>query len=269
MLIAQISDLHIKPAGEKAYGVVDTEAALKACVAAIMALPRRPDMVLATGDLVDAGLPEEYERLRALLAPLDMPVHPIVGNHDDRANLRIAFPDLPATGPFVQYTVDDWPVRIVALDSLIPGKTHGELCAERLGWLDEALAARPDKPTVVMVHHPPFDTGLQMMDRLRLARPEELAGVIARHKQVLRILCGHVHRPIQALFAGTLAVACPSSAHQMLLDIDPAQTPGFMLEPAGFMLHLLASDGLVTHTVPVGDWPGPYPFRRAGGPKMS
>jgi Icc protein len=269
MLIAQISDLHIKPAGEKAYGVVDTEAALKACVAAIMALPRRPDMVLATGDLVDAGLPEEYERLRALLAPLDMPVHPIVGNHDDRANLRIAFPDLPATGPFVQYTVDNWPVRIVALDSLIPGKTHGELCAERLGWLDEALAARPDMPTVVMVHHPPFDTGLQMMDRLRLARPEELAGVIARHKQVLRILCGHVHRPIQALFAGTLAVACPSSAHQMLLDIDPAQTPGFMLEPAGFMLHLLASDGLVTHTVPVGDWPGPYPFRRAGGPKMS
>ncbi len=86
-LIAQITDLHIRPSGKKAYGVVDTEAMLRAAVDSIMAQPKKPDAVIASGDLTDCGLVEEYELLRDCLTPLSMPVYLIPGNHDRRSVL--------------------------------------------------------------------------------------------------------------------------------------------------------------------------------------
>jgi 3',5'-cyclic-AMP phosphodiesterase len=136
MLIAQISDMHVKAPGELLYRRIDTAAYLAQAVAHIMALDPRPDVALATGDLVEAGKPEEYAHLRQLLAPLAMPVHLIPGNHDAREALREVFADhayLPKSG-FLHYTIESYPVRLVALDSLVPGKTHGELCNERLDW---------------------------------------------------------------------------------------------------------------------------------------
>ena len=101
MLIAQISDTHIRPKGVLAMGRVDTAGHLARAVAHIMALRPAPDVVLVTGDLVDAGMAEEYAHLRELLAPLPMPVHLIPGNHDLRDPLRAAFTDhgyLPRDG---------------------------------------------------------------------------------------------------------------------------------------------------------------------------
>src|SRR5262249_19750049 len=110
-------------------------------VAHIMKLDPRPDIVLATGDLVEAGKPEEYANLRRLLAPLSMPVFVIPGNHDARDTLRAGFADhayLPRDG-FIQYTIEDLPLRLIALDTLVPGKGHGELCEERLAWAEARL----------------------------------------------------------------------------------------------------------------------------------
>src|ERR1700754_97193 len=90
-LIAQITDMHIRPAGKKAYQVVDTEAMLRAAVSSILAQPKKPDIVLGTGDLTDCGLVEEYELLRDILKPLPMPVYLIPGNHDRRENLLGVF----------------------------------------------------------------------------------------------------------------------------------------------------------------------------------
>lgn len=264
LVVAQITDMHIKPEGRLAYERVDTAPALAACVAAILALDPRPDLVVATGDLVDAGRADEYVRLRELLAPLAMPVFLMTGNHDDRAALRAVFPDHRYLGRdgFVQYAVDDWPVRLVALDTLIPGQGGGALCDERLAWLDAELGRVPGRPTLVALHHPPFRTFIDGMDKFDLAGSDGLARVIARHPQVERLLCGHLHRPIQARFAGTLASTCPSPAHQVHLDLKPEGLFGFTLEPPGFQLHVFeAGTPLVTHTVPIGDWPGPYPFR--------
>src|SRR5512136_3015018 len=132
MLICQISDLHVTT-GERLSGVVDTNAMLRACVAHIGALPTRPDVLLVTGDLVDRGRPEEYARVRAALAPLGLPTHVIPGNHDHRDALRAAFADNAAmrgTSGFVQYVVEDHPLRIVMLDTVIPGEGGGRLCAE-------------------------------------------------------------------------------------------------------------------------------------------
>ena len=143
MIIAQITDTHIKPPGQFAYRVVDTATCLRAAVRALDRLVPAPAAVVVTGDLVDRGLPEEYAHLRALLEPLRMPVYLIPGNHDDRDALRAGFKEdgyFPASG-FLHYTADIGPLRLVALDTLVPGEGGGELCEARLEWLAAALGA--------------------------------------------------------------------------------------------------------------------------------
>ena len=264
MLICQISDLHIKAAGRLSYRVVDTARMLRACIAHIASAPHRPDVILATGDLADLGRPEEYAVLRELLAPLAMPVHLIPGNHDDREALRAAFPDhgyLGQWAPFAQYVLEDYPLRIVALDTVIPGEGRGRLCEARLEWLERTLAARPDRPTVVIMHHPPFRTFIGHMDDVGLEGADRFRAVVARHPQVERILCGHLHRPIEARVAHAIASTCPSPAHQIVLDLRPGAPEGFAMEPPGYQLHLWTpATGMVSHTAFVGAWAGPYPF---------
>ena len=262
--MAQISDLHIKREGELSYGVVDTAAMLRRCVAQLLHAPRRPDLLLVTGDLVDSGSPQEYATLRRLLAPLAVPAYFIPGNHDDRAALRAEFTDQPwlhQWPPYIQYAIDDWPLRIVALDSVIPGDDGGRLCDERLAWLDATLAAAPRVPTLVMLHHPPFRTWITGMDRHGLEAPEKFATVIARHVQVERIICGHMHRAIDARLGRMPVSVCPSPAHQIALDMAPQARASFVMEPPAYQLHLWsAGSGLVTHTVPIGNFAGPYGF---------
>jgi 3',5'-cyclic AMP phosphodiesterase CpdA len=264
MLLCQISDLHIKAQGGLSYRVVDTAAMLRRCVDHIAALKRQPDALVVTGDLVDSGGAEEYEFLRGLLAPLKMPTYLIPGNHDERDAMRTAFADHPwlSGRERIEYVIDTHPLRIVALDTVIPGKSGGQVSAESMAWLDQVLAAEPDKPTIVMMHHPPFASGIVYMDRMGLDNAHLLANVIARHPQVERVLCGHLHRSIQTRFAGTLASTCPSTAHQIMLDLGEGAPGRFVMEPPGYQLHLWSSaSGLVSHTVAIGEFDGPYSFR--------
>ena len=263
MLLCQISDFHVRPDRRLAYRRVDTATMLERCVARILALPQRPDAVIATGDLVDFGTEGEYRLLRELLAPLPMALYLMPGNHDAREALRASFADhayLRQWAPFVQYAIDDHPLRLVALDTVVPGRGEGALCVERLAWLDATLAAAPSRPTVVALHHPPFETGIGHMDRLGLAGIDGLAEVIARHPQVERLISGHIHRPITARFAGTVATTCPSTAHQIALDLAPDARDAFVMEPPAFQLHRWDGRALVTHTVYVDAFDGPHPF---------
>jgi 3',5'-cyclic-AMP phosphodiesterase len=258
MLLCQISDMHIVSEGKLAYGRVDTVAMLQRCVRKILALPRRPDAVVATGDLTDHGSADEYGLLAELLAPLTMPVFLAAGNHDDRGALQRAFPRhayLAGDNPFIQYAIDDFDVRLLVLDTTVPGEPGGALCAERLQWLDRALLAS-QRPTIVAQHHPPFTTGLTMMDEMGLADPAGEEAVIARHPHVQCVIGGHYHRTVQARFAGTVASICPSTAHQLALNLLPNASIAFALEPSGFQLHLWNGSRIVTHTVPVEDFPG-------------
>ena len=273
MLIAQISDTHIlapgkryhgpvqTPGGERVTGEFDTAACLSRAIAALNALFPRPDITVITGDLVDHGEPEEYEHLRALLAPLQMPFFVIPGNHDAREPLREAFRRdgyFPAKG-FLQYAIEDGPLRILALDTLVPGKHHGSLCMERLDWLDRALAMQPGRPTVIIMHHPPFPTAITYMDNYGLENAAGFAEIVARHPQVERILCGHLHRAIDRRFAGTVAGTAPATAHQVRLNLVPGAPLRFVAEPPGYQLHLWQDGGLVSHTALFGDWPAPQP----------
>ncbi|HQR71411.1 MAG TPA: phosphodiesterase [Burkholderiaceae bacterium] len=267
MILAQISDLHIKPQRRLAYGVVDTASMLEKCVASLLKLKQRPDAIIATGDLVDLGRPDEYGLLREILAPLSsFPLYLLAGNHDERAALRAAFPDhdyLRQWEPFLQYAIEDHALRIVGLDTVIPGQGGGELCPERLDWLDRTLA-RSDRPTVVALHHPPFITGIGHMDRVCLADTDALKRVLVRHPQVTRLIAGHLHRPITCELGGTVVSVCPSPAHLVALDLSVDAPDNFVMEPPGFQLHLQTASGLVTHTAYIGEFAGPYPFRQGG-----
>lgn len=263
MLIAQITDPHIKAPGKLAYRHVDTAAMLQRCVAEVLRLDPQPDLVVLTGDLVDVGRAEEYAYLKTLLAPLRQPLVVVPGNHDERGAMRDAFAGegyLPASG-FLQFAIDDaGPLRIVGLDTVVPNEGRGELCAERLAWLDETLARQSGRPTLLLMHHPPFVTGIGHMDAIGLSGREAFAEIVGRHSQIELVLCGHLHRNIQTTIAGRRVLSCPSPAHQVALDLRRQAPSRFRMEPPGYMLHWWNEGRMVSHSVAIGDYDGPYPF---------
>jgi 3',5'-cyclic AMP phosphodiesterase CpdA len=251
MRIAQITDLHVVAKDRLYYGKVPTNDQLREAVAHLNALKAPPAAVIASGDLTDHGRAEEYSVLREILSPLKVPVFVIPGNHDNREELLKAFADqdyMPPLGsPFVHYVIDDYPVRLIGLDTHVPGHHHGELCAERLRWLESTLQARADAPTLIFMHHPPFRTGIRWMDSAGLHGGRKLERVVSRHPQVVRVACGHIHRPIHVAWAGTIASTAPSTCHQVALE------PGgdgfeFVMEPRAIQLHVWDPGyGLVSH----------------------
>jgi 3',5'-cyclic AMP phosphodiesterase CpdA len=265
MLICQLTDLHVRPAGMAACRVIETNMFAERAFRAVARFNPRPDVVLLTGDLTANGLDAEYARLARLIRKfLPMPVFVIPGNHDQREALRKCLQHLPGVTSdpqYVQYAVDDYPVRLVMLDTLVPGATHGELRGEQLEFLDRTLSAVPDKPTLVAMHHPPFLCGIAHMDRIILRNAAEFTAIIAKHRQVERIVCGHHHRSIVAQVAHTICLIAPSTAHQVEMALDPNDPGAFVMEPPAFQIHRWTpADGIVSHTVYVEEFPGPYPF---------
>jgi 3',5'-cyclic AMP phosphodiesterase CpdA len=246
--VVQLSDPHIGAD----WGHGDPAAALAAAVDAVRALELDVDAVLVSGDLAEHGSDAEYERVRELLAPLGAPLHVLAGNHDDRAALRRHF-GLPGSGDEpVQYAADLGPLRLVVLDSTVPGEDRGELDGGRLAWLDAELGAAAGTPTVVALHHPPLVTGMAPMDRFALAADSRaaLAEVVGRHAHVCRVVAGHVHRAVAGELAGRAVLAAPSTYVQARLDFR-SQALEFAAEPRAFAVHALLDGALVSHIQPV------------------
>lgn len=255
--------------------MVDTVTYLKKTIAHLNALPQTPDMVIASGDLVDKGTASEYNVLRQILTPLQSPFWPLPGNHDNRAALREAFPALNTycAADFespVCYSLLHKTLQIICLDSSVPKAPYGALDPGQLAWLDAQLTAHEtDRPCLLFLHHPPFQTGLHHMDGINLRTGQaELAEIVRKHPRVKRICCGHVHRVIHQQWAGCLALTAPSTAHQLVLDFDPESNPALIFETPGYLLHWIEDTDprqkhmsqadmpkIVTHYVPVLDSP--------------
>lgn len=239
MIVAQITDLHIRRPDAGAEGRLDSAAALRHCVAMLNRLDPAPDIVLVTGDLVDDGTAEEYAHMRALMAPLRTPYCVIPGNHDDRDALRAAFADhgyLPRDGMFLHYAIEDFPLRLIGLDSVVAGRARGELCGERLRWLDARLAEQPDRPTLLFLHHPPFLDGIPFWDTLNCRNSPDLAALVRRHPQVVRLIAGHLHQSIHRMWNGVMASSGPSPAPAIALRTN-RRGAAFALNPPLFHLH--------------------------------
>ena len=240
MLIAQISDTHILAESSDLPEAGPRAEDLRRCVADINRLDPRPELVIHTGDTVQTGAAADYAHLRKLLSPLEPPLYPTIGNRDGQKNFRGAFG--MGGGRFLQYAVDDLSVRLIALDSIEALQNKGVFCADRLRWLDRTLAAAPDRPTILFIHHPPFDLEpdyyngyLEPTDR------DALASVIARHRQVRRLLCGHCHRTTQIDWAGTEASTMTSVARDVRKGVDESRYGDTPI----YLLHSVAENGAV------------------------
>src|SRR5882757_1479094 len=192
MMIAQITDTHIRPHGKIAYGRVDTNAMLEAAVATLEGLPRNPD------------------RRAELFAEFGADGY--MKNDDG----------------FLHYTIEGHEMRLIGLDTVVPGYGHGEMCAQRLAWPEGRLAERRDQPTLVFMHHPPFSTGLADMDRINCRNGQAMSGVLRRVDNIERVVCGHHHRPITVRWGGTVGSVAPSTAHQVTLDLIPDNRTTFV-----------------------------------------
>ena len=250
MLIAQVTDCHIRDRDTSFGHLVDTTETLGRVIDHMLGLDPAPDVVLATGDLTDDGTPAQYATLRNVMAPIADRLVPLPGNHDEGPAFRLAFADLLPGGlpeAHCSYVVDDHPVRLVGLDTTLPGRHDGRFDAEREDWLDEVLAAEPNRPTAVFTHFPPFETGLRFMDLAGLLDADRLRAAIERHPQVRLLACGHLHRPIQTAIGAALATTCPSTGHQLGLDLD-SDRAGTVDEPPAYQLHRWDGERFTTHT---------------------
>jgi 3',5'-cyclic-AMP phosphodiesterase len=243
-VLIQLTDIH---AGAT-WGPADPMIRLEAALGAIAMLSTPVDAVVITGDLAENGLDAEYEQVLELVGALDLPVYALPGNHDDRDRLRRRFGISGFDGAPVQYTAELGPLRLVCMDSTLPGHDRGELDQQRLEWLDRELAAAPDTPTMLAMHHPPFVTGMPGFDRIGLPGGDRsaLSTVIERHPQILTIVAGHIHTTSVGAIAGHPAVTVPGTYAKAHLRLD-ADHLEFTAEPPTFAVHVLADGGLTTH----------------------
>ena len=239
-LIAHISDSHVG-VGPEAEAAAE---ALANAVRAINELDPAPVAVLHTGDIAANGLPEEYERVRELLAPLAMPVHPLMGNHDERETMRSAFADHPgvaAADGFIQYSTKCGPVTVIACDTHDPEWYGGRLGAERLAWIESELA-RASGPTVLAMHHPPTLTGIYEFDAEIPLAPEDREALAALPHQPDLIVAGHIHLPIRAMLRRTPVFVSPSVHLQAAFDLTPGAEVRLVPDPPGYSVHLHGAD---------------------------
>lgn len=261
MLIAQLTDVHIgfdPDARPEELNRIRFRAVLERLERA----PHKLDFMVLSGDLTDHGDRDSFAKIAAVLGKMPCPLLPLVGNHDDREELRRAFPDTPCEDEFVHYVVERDGLRIICLDTFEEGRHGGAFCIRRRDWLKAQLAAGGDTPSVIFMHHPPIVSGIDWMD----PAPDEqwiahFADAVEGHQHAIRAIhCGHLHRRVAARFRGIPLGITPSVAPLVALDLRPIDENRadnrslITTEPPSYALHYWDGQDLVTHYESCGEW---------------
>lgn len=227
-LLIQISDTHILPPGEILYGSIDTALRLAETVQKINRMQPSPNAVFFTGDLVEDADETGYEHFIKLIAPLKMPVYVIPGNHDNPKLMLKIFAGtthFPASEGTYQYAVEDFPFRILALNSQSDGTELPEFNEAKLSWLKDQLS-RSKKPVLIAIHHPPMTTGIELIDMGGSGWFQGIKSVLAEHSQVKLVICGHCHVDLCGRIGQVPVYMAPANSHQLIasrgLKVAPA-----------------------------------------------
>jgi len=196
MIIAQISDTHI------ASDSLDADqriADFERTISDINVLDPVPDVIIHTGDVVHNGRQSEYAEAVRILANARAPVYVIPGNKDDRENLRSAFSPrgyLESGAGFIAYAIDDYPVRLIAVDTLNTRSNKGDFCSERADRLIDLIDGDSRKPIAVLAHHPPYmvQVGPDPLNFETADMMERLDRCLQHSGRVIAVFSGHVHR---------------------------------------------------------------------------
>lgn len=254
VLVAQITDVHIGFDRGNPHEI--NVRRLNLVIDQLNAMQPKPSLLLVTGDLVEHGDDADaYRHMHALIGRWEGPLIWAIGNHDTRAAFTAALPAVPTDAAgFIQYEVDHGGLRWIVLDTLDEGRHGGMICEDRAAWLGARLAERTDIPTVLILHHPPVDTGIDWMSALSCEEwVQRLKAVVEPARQIVGMVSGHIHRPIATSFAGKPLAVCPSTAPTLALDledIDPAHPDGRPLilgDSPGYALHYWNGERLLTH----------------------
>lgn len=262
MLLAQISDLHFRSEGRKLYEFIDINGQNAEVINKLNALTERPDAVVISGDIVNCGYPQEYQVARNILQMLDYPIYVIPGNHDDKRNflnaMRPLCPLLGDDAENMRYAVDDFPVRLLFIDTSLAGQAKGRLTPATLEWLEQELTRHPARESAVFMHHPPLPLGSAQMDPIACENGQELLRLIDRFPQLTRVFCGHNHRLIFTQYRQAVIATVPGTVHQVpYFHTDDA--PYYNLEPASVVMHrYVPVTGLVSYCQSLAPFAGPY-----------
>lgn len=257
-VIAHLSDTHFLADGAPLGGTADTVGHLDRAVRQLGRMTGSLDAILVTGDVTDLGEPDAYLRVREVLEPLAEATGArlvwVMGNHDERepfAEILLREPT-PPDGP-LNRVVDLGGLRLVVLDTSVPGYHHGVLEPSTLDWLRDVLRETAPYGTVLAMHHAPIATPLALMDILELRGQDDLAAVV-RGTDVRVILGGHLHYPTQGSFAGIPVSVAGALAYTMDLSAQPRALVGLDGGHSVSLVHLF-DEGVVTSLVPVGEFP--------------
>lgn len=255
MLIAQITDTHIVEKNQHwlAEPLTETDKRLSRVIAHLSQMDPVPDLILLSGDVTDEGSVEAYYHFQELLSSLKISLYLIPGNHDRREEMRQTFarePYMPAKG-FIQYVVDHYPVRLIALDTLVEGENYGMLCEERFSYLERMLEEEKKKPTLIWMHHPPAKTGTTLFDRMACLVPPTFERLIQEKSNLLGTLAGHYHHLCVTSFGGKPCFIAPSvaPAHYFAHPQDEEVTALELEDPAITLHHWQEGERLTSHVL--------------------
>ncbi|MCI4666131.1 MAG: metallophosphoesterase [Neomegalonema sp.] len=243
--LLQITDTHIKTRDTAFLPAATAADGLRRAIEHIHLLAERVDgidAVIHTGDLVDHGDADEYERFNELIAALKLPFYALPGNHDRREGMRAAglAPEAaPEEGP-IRCGLDFGPVRALLLDDVVPGASHGEMGAAQIDWAAAELdaAAQAGRPAIVFTHHPPFPSGVGYMDAIRMRDGETFAAMLAAQPNLTLFACGHHHRAIITRIGAAPAMAAPAVGGVLAVDFRPDAAPIGTEEQSAVTLHV-------------------------------
>jgi len=246
--IILFTDIHITSADEQIIGL-DPSARFEQGLSHALANHGDALAVIIAGDLTHHGSIDEYQRLKDILKACPLPVHLMIGNHDQRDAFLEVFPqDRAGTFGFVQFRLDFGDHTVLCLDTKdadAPDLHSGYLCAKRLTWLDKHLKDAKGQFITVIAHHPPHDVGFLGMDNIKIRNGRALMARVNGFKQ---LICGHMHRTIMGSLDGLPFAMLKSTCHQAPLDFDDTTSSSSIDEPGAYGLLCLAKGSVILHT---------------------
>lgn len=246
MRIAVLADPHVAPSGTRVGGI-DTAGRLAAALATLRRRAPTAELLAVLGDLVEDKTAASYAALSEGLAALEMPFRLLVGNHDDRALLRAAFPGAADDGGgHVQSVLRHRDGTLLFLDTVMPGTHGGGYTGDRLDWLRREIAASGDAPLLVFMHHPPFPIGT-WIDRLPFEGAGLLLDLLAASGRVRHILAGHAHRACSGTWQGLLWTLLHGLGPQAELVWGSEVRPGEQDGPAHLAIVDLLDGNVTVH----------------------